>query len=49
MALKLVSLAALFAALVACAPTPPPSCRGPLFSMNAGQWTPTPAELQVKR
>ena len=48
-ALRLVTLAALFAALVACAPTPPPSCRGPVFGMNAGQWTPTPADLQVKR
>ena len=47
-ALRLVTLAALLAALVACAPTPPPSCRGPVFGMNAGQWTPTPADLQVK-
>ena len=48
MALKLISLAALLAALVACAPTPPPSCHGPVFGLNAGQWSPLPADLQVK-
>ena len=48
MALQGEMIQALFTALVACAPTPPPSCRGPLFGMNAGQWTPTPSDLQVK-
>lgn len=48
MALKLVALAALMATMVACAPTPPPSCHGPVFGLNAGQWTPTQADLQVK-
>jgi hypothetical protein len=48
MALKLTALALLSSALVACAPTPPPSCRGPVFGLNAGQWAPMPADLQVK-
>ena len=47
-ALRPVTLIALLASLVACAPTPPPLCRGPVFGMNAGQWMPTPADLQVK-
>jgi len=47
MALKLCTLLAVVAALSACAPPAPPSCHGSVVGLNAGQWQPTQADLQV--
>jgi hypothetical protein len=49
MAMKLLVTLGLLTALAACAPTPPPSCHGPVVSLNAGQWQPVAADLQVTK
>ena len=48
MALKeLFALMILVAILSACVQQAPPACHGPVVSLNAGQWHPTQADLQV--
>jgi hypothetical protein len=49
MALKSLAALAIVATLAACAPTPPSSCHGPVVSLNAGQWQPQAADLQVTK
>jgi hypothetical protein len=49
MALKRLVALAILALLPACAPIPPPSCHGPVVSLNAGQWQPIAADLQVTK
>jgi len=47
MASNFFALLIFVVALSACAPQPLPACHGSIVSLNAGQWQPTPADLQV--
>jgi hypothetical protein len=49
MALKRLGTLAIVATLAACGPTPPPSCHGPVVSLNAGEWQPVAADLKVTK